>query len=90
MTWRERYFIKATAPGMDTETQAVGTKRTKYCPLTSGSFVRRAVYDRDTRGHKKMHLRGQDMKRLRLILHTAYLLLELSDKKKGMNLRAAW
>lgn len=48
MTWLERYFITTTAPGMDTETQAVGTKRTKYSPLTSDGFVRRMVYDEDT------------------------------------------
>ena len=80
MTWWERYFIKAIAPGMDTETQAVGTGRTKYCPLTGGSSARRMVDDRDTRGHKKMRPRGQDMKRLRLVSRKAYLLLELSDK----------
>lgn len=71
MTWWERYFIKTTAPGVDTETQAVGTKRTKYCPLTSDSFVRQMVYDEDTRG--RMHPSGQDMKRLRLLLHMAHL-----------------
>lgn len=59
MTWWERYFIKAIAPGMDTETQAVGTKRTKYCPLTSGSFVKRTVEDRGERGHKKCILKDR-------------------------------
>lgn len=55
MTWWERYFIKAIAPRLDTETQAMDThkKRTKCCPLTSGSFVGGIADDRDKRGHKK-------------------------------------
>ncbi len=77
MTWWERYFIKAIAPGMDTETQAVDKKRTKYCPLTSGSFVRRMVDDRDARGHKKSLQedriwRGHDSYRTWLIFVWSY------------------
>lgn len=50
MTWWERYFIKAIAPGMDTETQAVGTKRTRYRPLTCGSSVFEECRMIETRG----------------------------------------
>lgn len=67
MTWWERYFIKAIAPGMDTETQAVGTKRTKYCPLTSGdSSLQRIADNKDTKRSYDMRPRAQDMRRLRL------------------------
>ena len=89
MTWWERYFIKAIAPGMDTETQAVGTKRTRYRPLTSGSSVRRMPDDRDARGHVKCVgedriWRGCDSYRTWLICFWSYQI------NMRMNSRAAW
>lgn len=95
MTWWERYFIKATAPGTDTETQAVGKKTgTKYCPLTSRTFVWRSEEDGVTGGHQKYIRRGGgdrrgrgfDSCRTRLLLLAEFIRLKYECEFS----RAAW
>lgn len=90
MTWRERHFITATAPGLDTE------RAQRYCPLNRraasvpkcfcpvselGEVNRKRKVFWIIETHKgQRHLRGQDMKRQGVVWSMAYHLLELSDK----------
>lgn len=58
MTWRERYFIKANAPGTDTGMQSSGHRASKILSskcwlLFKVAFVKRILDNRDTGGHKK-------------------------------------
>lgn len=57
MTWRERYFIKATAPGMDMQSSGHREKKkilsSNYWPLFKVVFVQRILDNRETRGHKR-------------------------------------